>query len=83
MPIPTKEVFYWDEAEWDFNYYGHPRMDIHNLYVDVPNSKHSGFSFLLDVNYLILARGYSQGLHCSKSGRVTAKTMSQTLHNFR
>ncbi len=58
--------FYWDPARWDFNYYGHPRMDIHNLYVDVPNSKHSGFSFLLDVNYLILARGYSQGLHLFK-----------------
>jgi hypothetical protein len=41
-------------------------MDIHNLYVDVPNSKHSGFSFLLDVNYLILARGYTQGLHLFK-----------------
>jgi len=58
--------FYWDPSEWDFNYYGHERMDIHNLYVDVPNSKHSGFSFLLDINYLILARGYSQGLHLFK-----------------
>jgi N-acetylmuramoyl-L-alanine amidase len=58
--------FYWDPAEWDFNYYGHERMDIHNLYVDVPQSKHSGFSFLVDVNYLILAKGYSQGLHLFK-----------------
>ena len=58
--------FYWDPADWDFNYYGHPRMDIQNLYVDVPNSKHSGFSFLVDINYLILARGYTQGLHLFK-----------------
>jgi hypothetical protein len=58
--------FYWDPAEWDFNYYGHERMDIHNLYVDVPQSKHSGFSFLVDVDYLILAKGYSQGLHLFK-----------------
>jgi len=58
--------FYWDPAEWNFNYYGHPRMDIHNLYVDVPQSKHSGFSFLVDVDYLILAKGYSQGLHLFK-----------------
>jgi hypothetical protein len=52
--------------DWDFNYYGHPRMDIHKLYVDVPNSKHSGFSFLMDISYLILARGYSEGLHLLK-----------------
>jgi len=58
--------FYWEPAEWDFRYYGHPRMDIHNLYVDVPNSKHSGFSFLVDVNYLRLARGFSEGLHLFK-----------------
>jgi hypothetical protein len=58
--------FYWPDAEWDYRYYGHERMDIHNLYVDVPQSKHSGFSFLVDVNYLILAKGYSQGLHLFK-----------------
>jgi hypothetical protein len=58
--------FYWDPAEWDFNYLGHERMDVHRLYVDVPNSKHSGFSFLIDVDYLLLARGYSQGLHLFK-----------------
>lgn len=34
--------FYWLPAQWDFNYLGHERMDIHELYVDVPNSKHSG-----------------------------------------
>ena len=58
--------YYWDPAEWDFNYYGHERMDVHNLYVDVPVSKHSGFSFLMDISYLILARGYSEGLHLIK-----------------
>ncbi len=58
--------FYWDPADWDFRYYGHPRMDVHRLYVDVPNSKHSGFSFLMDISELILARGYSQGLHLLK-----------------
>ncbi len=58
--------FYWDEVEYDFNYFGHERMDVHELYVDVPNSKHSGFSFLMDISYLILARGYSEGLHLIK-----------------
>ena len=53
--------FYWEPVEWDFNYYGHPRMDIHNLYVDVPNSKHSGFSFLMDISELILNRGIQPG----------------------
>jgi hypothetical protein len=41
-------------------------MDVHRLYVDVPNSKHSGFSFLMDISYLILARGYGEGLHLLK-----------------
>jgi hypothetical protein len=58
--------FYWPPADYDFNYLGHARMDIHNLYVDVPVSKHSGFAFLMDINYLILARGYSEGLHLLK-----------------
>jgi len=58
--------FYWPDAEEDFNYYGHERMDVHRLYVDVPNSKHSGFSFLMDINFLILARGYGEGLHYLK-----------------
>ncbi len=74
-PVPLNETyyqntmlpsFYWAPAEEDFNYYGHERMDVHRLYVDVPNSKHSGFSFLMDINYLILARGYSEGLHYLK-----------------
>ena len=58
--------FYWDPAKWDFNYLGHERMDVHRLYVDVPNSKHSGFSFLMDISWLILARGYDEGLHLIK-----------------
>jgi hypothetical protein len=58
--------FYWAPADWDFNYYGHERMDVHRLYADVPNSKHSGFSFLMDISFLILARGRTEGLHLIK-----------------
>ncbi|MCK5376058.1 MAG: hypothetical protein KAJ97_03185 [Acidobacteria bacterium] len=58
--------FYWDPAEMDFNYYGHPRMDIHELYVDVPNSKHAGFAFLMDIADLMFNHGYGQGLHYIK-----------------
>ena len=58
--------YYWAPAEFDFNYYGHERLDVQRLYVDVPNSKHSGFSFLMDISYLILARGYGEGLHLVK-----------------
>jgi hypothetical protein len=58
--------FYWEPAEMDFNYFGHPRMDIHRLYVDVPNSKHSGFSFLMDISDLMFNHGYWQGLHYLK-----------------
>ncbi len=77
-PVPLDETynqntslpsFWWERSpSWgmDFNYYGHPRLDIHRLYADVPNSKHSGFAFLMDINYLILARGYSEGLHYLK-----------------
>ncbi len=62
----TLPSFFWDPVDFDFNYYGHERLDIQRLYVDVPNSKHSGFAFLMDINYLILARGYSEGLHYVK-----------------
>jgi hypothetical protein len=77
-PVPLDETynqntslpsFWWESGpNWgmDFNYYGHPRLDVHRLYADVPNSKHSGFAFLMDINYLILARGYSEGLHYLK-----------------
>jgi len=58
--------FYWSPAQWDFNYLGHERMDVHRLYVDVPTSKHSGFSFLMDISNLILAQGYREGLHLIK-----------------
>jgi hypothetical protein len=58
--------FYWLPARWDFNYYGHERLDVQALYVDVPTSKHSGFSFLMDISNLILGRGYSEGLHLIK-----------------
>lgn len=60
------DYYFWNEVNWDFNYYGHERMDVHRLYVDVPNSKHSGFSFLLDVAELILNRGFNRGVHLLK-----------------
>ena len=58
--------FYYEPLEYDFNYLGHYRMDIAELYADVPNAKDAGFAFLLDVNQLILDGGYSQGLHYIK-----------------
>ena len=45
------------------NAYGLPRMDILNLFPDVPNSKDAGFIFALDITDLLLNRGYRQGLH--------------------
>ncbi len=45
------------------NTYGLPRMDILNLFPDVPNSKDAGFIFALDISDLIIRRGYRQGLH--------------------
>ena len=74
-PVPLNDTydqntslpsFYYEPVDFDFNYYGHERLDVQRLYADVPNSKHSGFAFLMDINYLILARGYSEGLHYLK-----------------
>ncbi len=45
------------------NAYGLPRMDILNLFPDVPNSKDAGFFFALDITDLLTRRGYRQGLH--------------------
>ncbi len=45
------------------NAYGLPRMDILNLFPDVPNSKDAGFMFAMDISDLIVRRGYRQGLH--------------------
>ncbi len=45
------------------NSYGLPRMDILNLFPDVPNSKDAGFFFALDITDLLTRRGYRQGLH--------------------
>lgn len=45
------------------NAYGLPRMDILNLFPDVPNSKDAGFIFAMDISDLIARRGYRQGLH--------------------
>ena len=61
-----EDSFYWTPLEMDMNYYGHPRMDILELFPDVPNAKSSGFSFLVDASYLILSRGFTQGLHYMK-----------------
>jgi hypothetical protein len=58
--------FYYEPLDYDFNYLGHYRMDIAELYFDVPNAKDAGFAFLMDINYLILARGYTEGLHYLK-----------------
>ncbi len=45
------------------NTYGLPRMDILNLFPDVPNSKDAGFIFAMDISDLLNRRGYRQGLH--------------------
>jgi len=52
--------------QMDVNYYGLPRMDILRLFSDVPNAKHSGFAFVMDISDLILRQGYTQGLHYLK-----------------
>jgi hypothetical protein len=58
--------FYWNWLDTDVNYYGHPRMDILELFPDVPNAKHSGFLFLADLSHLIINQGFSEGLHYLK-----------------
>jgi len=58
--------FYWNWLDSDVNYYGHPRMDILELFPDVPNAKHSGFLFLADLSHLIINQGFSEGLHYLK-----------------
>lgn len=60
------DSFYYDWLEHLtelVNAYGLPRMDILNLFPDVPNSKDAGFFFALDITDLIARRGYRQGLH--------------------
>ena len=58
--------FYYDWFEMDVNYYGHERNDILRLFTDVPNAKHSGFTFVLDISDLIIRRQFHQGLHYLK-----------------
>lgn len=58
--------FYYDWFEMDVNYYGHERDDILRLFTDVPNAKHSGFTFVLDISDLIIRRQFHQGLHYLK-----------------
>jgi hypothetical protein len=50
----------------DVNYYGHPRMDILELFTDVPNAKDCGFAFVMDVSDLLVRKGFTQGLHYLK-----------------
>jgi hypothetical protein len=57
---------YWPLLDMDMNYYGHPRMDILEWFVDVPNAKQAGFSFLIDPSYLMVTQGFTQGLHYLK-----------------
>ena len=57
---------YWPWLRLDVNYYGHPRMDILQMFPDVPNAKDSGWAFRLDVSDLINRQGYRQGLHYLK-----------------
>lgn len=45
------------------NAYGLPRMDIANLFPDVPNAKDAGFFFAVDVSDLIKRKGFHEGLH--------------------
>jgi hypothetical protein len=58
--------FYYEWFEMDVNYYGHERNDILRLFSDVPNAKHSGFTFVLDISDLIIRRDFHQGLHYLK-----------------
>ncbi len=58
--------FYHPWFRMDVNYYGLPRMDILQLFGDVPNAKDSGFAFVMDVSDLIIRRGFRQGLHYLK-----------------
>ncbi len=50
----------------DVNYYGLPRMDMLQLFTDVPNAKDCGFAFVMDVSDLIIRKGFRQGLHYLK-----------------
>ncbi|HSN53959.1 MAG TPA: hypothetical protein VLT32_04775 [Candidatus Sulfomarinibacteraceae bacterium] len=50
----------------DVNYYGHERMDLLQLFTDVPNAKDCGFAFVMDVSDLVIRKGFSQGLHYLK-----------------
>lgn len=52
--------------QMDVNYYGLPRMDMLQLFTDVPNAKDCGFAFVMDVSDLIIRKGFRQGLHYLK-----------------
>jgi N-acetylmuramoyl-L-alanine amidase len=50
----------------DVNVYGLARMDIQRLFPDVPNSKNSGWIFIMDLTDLMVRQGYREGLHYIK-----------------
>jgi len=58
--------FYFNYFGMDVNYYGHERLDVMRMFPDVPNAKHSGFSFIVDVSDLIVNHDFHQGLHYLK-----------------
>jgi hypothetical protein len=58
--------FYFSYFDMDVNYYGHERLDVMRMFPDVPNAKHSGFTFIVDVSDLIVNRDFHQGLHYLK-----------------
>ncbi len=55
--------WWYNDYQMDVNCYGLLREDIFKRFSDVPNAKHSGFSFVVDVADLILNHFYHQGLH--------------------
>jgi hypothetical protein len=60
------DEFFSYDYEMNVNYYGYERLDIQRMFPDVPNAKHSGFMFSLDVGDLILNHDFHEGLHYCK-----------------
>jgi hypothetical protein len=58
--------FFYQWFDMEVNYYGYERLDILRMFPDVPNAKHSGFAFALDVGDLIVNHHYHEGLHYLK-----------------
>jgi hypothetical protein len=60
------DLFFWPWVDVNVNTYGHERMDILRMFPDVPNAKHSGFLFAIDITDLIFNEGFTEGLHYLK-----------------